>query len=157
MMRLRLRQPFLSFSTNSNSNNKNENPLSSRADSQEILNNVKDMIYNQRKHRQNLANQEININMPAISTNKFITDHQVNVTLFMRHDCWKSQYIHALLNYHHIGFIRVSDLTFLDRASYFLKLREISDEQRWPSVKVLIGLNPRIILTGMKDINEFFG
>lgn len=74
----------------------------------------------------------------------------------MRQDCWKSQYIYSMLNYNRLGFRRISDLVFLDRASYFLKLRKVKDEERWPSIKVVIGLQPKIILSGVNPICEFF-
>ena len=76
-------------------------------------------------------------------------DSLVKITLYMRQDCWKSQYLYLLLNYHKLGFRRVSDLVFLDRASYFLDLRKIEDSERWPSVKVVIALEPKVILTGI--------
>ena len=59
-------------------------------------------------------------NLPAEQGIRSYNDSIVNITLYMRQDCWKSQFIYLLLNYHQLGFRRVSDLVFLDRASYFL-------------------------------------
>lgn len=70
----------------------------------------------------------------------------------MRQDCWKSQYMYLMLNYHKLAFRRISDLVFLDRASYFLNLRKLEDSQRWPSVKVVVALEPKVILTGIDPI-----
>lgn len=74
----------------------------------------------------------------------------------MRHDCWKSQYINAVLNYEKIGFKRVSDLSLLDSTSYHLDLREIPEQQRWPVSKISIALDPNIILKGVDEIYNFF-
>ena len=71
----------------------------------------------------------------------------------MRQDCWRSQYMYLLLNYHRLGFRRVSDLVYLDRASYFLKLRETPDQLRWPAIKVVIALEPTVTLSGVEQIS----
>jgi hypothetical protein len=51
-------------------------------------------------------------------------DSIVKITLYMRNDMWQSQYLFLLLNWNQLGFRRVSDLVQLDRASYFLGLRQ---------------------------------
>jgi hypothetical protein len=80
----------------------------------------------------------------------------VDITLYMEQTCWKSQYIYLLLNYHKLAFRRVSDLVFLDRASYFLELRKKTEQERWPAVKVVVALEPKVILSGIDPIVEFF-
>lgn len=64
--------------------------------------------------------------------------------------------MYLLLNYHKLGFRRISDLVYLDRASYFLDIRKKEERERWPSVKVVIALEPKVILTGIEPIEEFF-
>ena len=66
----------------------------------------------------------------------------------MRHNHWKSQFIYLLLNYNKLGFKVVSDYAFLDTASYSLEIRHLKEEERWPTVRIIIGLRPRIIVTG---------
>lgn len=70
----------------------------------------------------------------------------------MKQDCWKSQYMYLLLNYHKLAFRRVSDLFYLDRASYFLDLRKKEESERWPAVKVVVALEPKVILSGIEPI-----
>ena len=82
--------------------------------------------------------------------NKRLTDHVVELTLYMQHTNWKSQFIYSLLNYHKLGFKIVSDYAFLDSSSYMLELRNLKDEQRWPTVRVIVGLKPRVIITGVE-------
>lgn len=72
----------------------------------------------------------------------------VELTLYMQHDNWKSQFIYLLLNYNKLGFKIVSDYAFLDSSSYMLELRNIKEEDRWPTIRAIIGLKPRIIVTG---------
>lgn len=67
-------------------------------------------------------------------------DSIVKITLYMRNDMWQSQYLFLLLNWNQLGFRRVSDLVQLDRASYFLGLREVREVERWPSIKVVVAL-----------------
>lgn len=83
-------------------------------------------------------------------------DSIVNITLYMRHDCWQSQYLFLMLNYNKLGFRRISDLVQLDRASYLLGLREKEDSQRWPAIKVVVALEPKVVLSGVAPIDEFF-
>ena len=90
--------------------------------------------------------------LPIMQNYKKYLDSIVNITLYMRHDQWKSQYIYLLLNYHQLAFRGISDLFFLDRASYLLDLRKMKDEERWPSIRVTIALEPKIILTGVDPI-----
>jgi hypothetical protein len=70
----------------------------------------------------------------------------------MKQDCWKSQYMYLLLNYHKLAFRRVSDLVYLDRASYLLDLRKKDEGERWPAVKVVVALEPKVILSGIEPI-----
>lgn len=74
----------------------------------------------------------------------------------MRNDCWQSQYLYLMLNYNKLGFRRISDLVQLNRASFLLGLRETKDENRWPAVKVVVALEPKIVLSGVAPISEFF-
>lgn len=74
----------------------------------------------------------------------------------MRNDSWKSQYLYLMLNYNKLGFRRISDLVTLDRASYLLDLRKTRDEERWPAIKVVVALEPKVILSGVDSITEFF-
>ena len=67
-------------------------------------------------------------------------DSIVKITLYMRNDMWQSQYLFLLLNWNQLGFRRVSDLVQLDRASYFLGLRQAQELERWPSIKVVVAL-----------------
>ena len=60
------------------------------------------------------------------------------------------------MNYNKLGFRRVSDLVMLDRASYFLELRKIQEEERWPTVRITVALQPKIILNGIDPIFDFF-
>lgn len=78
--------------------------------------------------------------MPIEESIRSFYDSLVKITLYMKQDCWKSQYMYLLLNYHKLGFRRISDLVFLDRASYFLDLRNKEDGERWPAVKVVVAL-----------------
>ena len=80
--------------------------------------------------------------------NKRLQDHLVELTLYMRHNNWKSQFIYSLLNYNKLGFKIVSDYAFLDSSSYMLGLRDLKDSERWPTIRVIVGLNPRVIITG---------
>jgi hypothetical protein len=70
----------------------------------------------------------------------------------MKQDCWKSQYMYLLLNYHKLAFRRVSDLVYLDRASYLLDLRKKEESERWPAVKVVVALEPKVMLSGIEPI-----
>jgi len=60
--------------------------------------------------------------------------------------------MYLLLNYHKLAFRRVSDLFYLDRASYFLDLRKKEESERWPAVKVVVALEPKVILSGIEPI-----
>lgn len=71
----------------------------------------------------------------------------------MRNDCWKSQYLYLMLNYNKLGFRRISDLVTLDRASYLLDLRKTQEEERWPAIKVVVALEPKVILSGVDSIS----
>ena len=70
----------------------------------------------------------------------------------MQHNNWKSQFIYSLFNYNKLGFKIVSDYAFLDSSSYMLELRHLKQEDRWPTVRVIIGLKPRLIVTGAQEI-----
>lgn len=95
-------------------------------------------------------------NLPAEQSIRSFYDSLVNITLYMRNDSWKSQYLYLMLNYNKLGFRRISDLVTLDRASYLLDLRTIKDEERWPAIKVVVALEPKVILSGVDSITEFF-
>lgn len=95
-------------------------------------------------------------NLPMEQSLPKFYENLVKITLFMRQDCWQSQYLYLLLNYNNLGFRRISDLVFLDRASYLLNLRQIKDEERWPSIRVVVALQPKVILSGVSPICEFF-
>jgi len=41
----------------------------------------------------------------------------------------------------------------LDRASYLLDLRNVQEDERWPAIKVVIALEPKIILSGVSPIS----
>ena len=73
----------------------------------------------------------------------------MDIRLYMVHDDWKSQYIYSILNYQKVGFRRTSDLAILDKQSYILELRALNEEERWPAAKILVGLQPKIILKGV--------
>jgi len=45
----------------------------------------------------------------------------------MNHDTQKSLYLFYILNFQKVGFRRVSDLAFLDNASYNYNLRSLPD------------------------------
>jgi hypothetical protein len=62
-------------------------------------------------------------NLPVEQSIRSFYDSLVNITLYMRNDCWQSQYLHLMLNYNKLGFRRVSDLVQLNRASFLLGLR----------------------------------
>jgi len=64
--------------------------------------------------------------------------------------------MYTLFNYNKLGFKIVSDYAFLDSSSYMLQLRDIKEEERWPTVRVIIGLRPRMIITGAEEIERFF-
>ena len=66
----------------------------------------------------------------------------------MRHDCQRSLYLFYLLNFQKLGFKRVSDLAFLDSASYNYNLREIPDEERWPLLRFTYPTGKPIVLRG---------
>ena len=83
-------------------------------------------------------------------------ENLLNITLYMRQDCWKSHFIDLVMNYNKLGFRRVSDLVMLDRASYFLELRKIKEEERWPAVRITVALQPKVILNGIDPIFDFF-
>lgn len=52
--------------------------------------------------------------------NKGLRDNLVELTIYMNHKDWKSQYVYLLLNYYKLGFKVISDYHFLDSASYNL-------------------------------------
>ena len=84
-------------------------------------------------------------------------DSVVKINLYMRQDCWQSQFVYLFLSYQQLGFRRISDLQFLDRASYFLELDHLkTDQKKWPAVKVIVALEPKVIVTGMESIFEYF-
>ena len=83
-------------------------------------------------------------------------DSVVKINLYMKHDCWKSQFVNLFLSYQQLGFRRISDLEFLDRASYFLELDHIKGDEKWPAIKVVVALEPKVVLTGMDPIFDYF-
>jgi hypothetical protein len=87
---------------------------------------TQDLLEQRRANRVTVRNK-MQADVPAELHTKSFYDSIVNITLYMRQDCWKSQYIFHMLNYHQLGFRRISDLVFLDRASYFLDLRKTRD------------------------------
>ena len=94
--------------------------------------------------------------MPAEQSIRNFYDSLVNITLYMKNDCWQSQYMYLMLNYNKLGFRRISDLVQLDRASYLLDLRQTEEERRWPAIKVVVALEPKVIVSGATPISEFF-
>lgn len=125
------------------------------ASSGQIDGDLQGMLDERVRIRQDIA-KKAKENLPVEESIRGFYDSLVKITLYMRQDCWKSQYVYLLLNYNKLGFRRISDLVFLDRASYFLDLRKIQDNERWPSVKVVVALEPKAILTGIDPISEFF-
>jgi hypothetical protein len=94
--------------------------------------------------------------LPMQQSIRSFYDSIVNISLYMRNDCWKSQYLYLMLNYNKLGFRRISDLVHLDRASYLLDLRQVKDEERWPAIKVVVALEPKVTLSGIGPISDFF-
>lgn len=91
--------------------------------------------------------------MPAEQSIRNFYDSLVNITLYMKNDCWQSQYMYLMLNYNKLGFRRISDLVQLDRASYLLDLRQTEEERRWPAIKVVVALEPKVIVSGVNPIS----
>lgn len=100
---------------------------------------IEEVLAKRQKTRREILEREKN-NLPAEQSYKSYMDSIVKITLYMRNDLWQSQYLFHLLNWNELGFRRVSDLVQLDRASYFLALRQIQEDERWPSIKVVVAL-----------------
>jgi hypothetical protein len=100
---------------------------------------IEEVLAKRQKTRREILEREKN-NLPAEQSYKSYMDSIVKITLYMRNDLWQSQYLFHLLNWNQLGFRRVSDLVQLDRASYFLALRQIQEDERWPSIKVVVAL-----------------
>ena len=67
-------------------------------------------------------------NLPTDKLRTFYRDHLVEVTLYMKHDDWKSQYIYSVMNYQKLGFRPVSDYAFLDSAIYNFDLKKVAEQ-----------------------------
>lgn len=100
-------------------------PIKNHNNSQ--INSITQELLEKRKSQRIEIRKKLLSDVPAEMQTKNFYDSLVNITLYMRQDCWKSQYIFHMLNYHQLGFRRVSDLVFLDRASYFLDLRKMRE------------------------------
>lgn len=85
---------------------------------------IEEVLQRREKTRREIFEREKN-NLPVEHNYKAYMDSIVKITLYMRNDMWQSQYLFLLLNWNQLGFRRVSDLVQLDRASYFLGLRQI--------------------------------
>lgn len=72
--------------------------------------------------------QEVKNNLPTDKLRTFYRDHLVEVTLYMKHDDWKSQYIYSVMNYQKLGFRPVSDYAFLDSAIYNFDLKKVAEQ-----------------------------
>jgi hypothetical protein len=117
--------------------------------------NIEDVLAEREKIRRDIFRKEME-NLPVEQSIRSFYDSLVNITLYMRNDAWQSQYLYLMLNYNKLGFRRVSDLVHLDRASHLLDLRKVDDQVRWPAIKVVVALEPKVTLSGVESISEFF-
>lgn len=120
-----------------------------------IDSNLEAILSEREKMRRDILRKESET-LPMQQSIRSFYDSIVNITYYMRNDCWKSQYLYLMLNYNKLGFRRVSDLVHLDRASYLLDLRQIDDGERWPAIKVVVALEPKVTLSGIEAVSEFF-
>lgn len=128
--------------------------FSSKAPRNALSSSTHGVLLDRRKIKQEIK-EKAKGEVPMESNYKRYQDSVVSMNFYMRHDEWQSQYMYLLMNYNQLGFRRVSDLAFLDRASYFLDLRKKRESERWPSLKINIALDPTIVLTGTDSIVQF--
>ena len=85
----------------------------------------------------------------------YYREHLVELTLYMSHDQWKSQYIYSIMNYQKLGFRPVSDYVFLDSALYTYNLKKVAKDQRWPLLRFSMPVQEPVVVKGHEEIFEF--
>lgn len=88
----------------------------------------------------------------------------IDFTLYIRHDCPKSHYIFALMNYNKLGFkkvntclTKISNIAELNYIPYRYpkELKHIKDSERWPLLRIHNSVLPVELLVGETAIHDY--
>ena len=82
-------------------------------------------------------------------------DNLADLTLYMKHDCQKSHYLFAILNYQKIGFKKVSDLAFLNLAEITFDIKKLPENEKFPFLRFCFPLGEPVLLRGFEEVYPF--